>query len=116
MDVEAENVPVPAIVEEDSLILHEQEIEEMVAVDTEDEQDILPEQQMRAKPVRVWPEVDTAKATKFRTEIDDIREVFQDEIDEEDTTMVSEYANEIFEYMTELEVRSPSYPSSLVQS
>ena len=37
-----------------------------------------------------------------------IRETFEDEVDPYDTTMVSEYADEIFEYMADLEVRSAS--------
>ena len=75
----------------------------MVEVDSEDEPDV-DEEPLYERPVRYWPEVSTARAMRFRKEIDDIKEVFQDELDEEDTTMVSEYANEIFEYMNELEV------------
>lgn len=109
MDVEqVVNVAAPQL-EDDSLLIHEQEIEDMVALEEENDfvdQENIAEEPMREKPVRVWPEVDTAKANKFQRELDGIREVFNDEIDDEDTTMVSEYANEIFEYMNELEVRT----------
>ncbi|KII89899.1 hypothetical protein PLICRDRAFT_108799 [Plicaturopsis crispa FD-325 SS-3] len=52
---------------------------------------------------RVWPECNTERAQRYRKEVDDIREVFHDELDTMDPTMVSEYAEEIFEYMNELE-------------
>lgn len=58
-----------------------------------------------AVPVaRIWPELSPEAAYRYQKEIDDIRRSFVDEADEFDTTMVSEYAEEIFEYMEELEV------------
>ncbi|RPD61100.1 hypothetical protein L226DRAFT_462685 [Lentinus tigrinus ALCF2SS1-7] len=65
-----------------------------------------------AKRQRVWPEVSTVRAQRYRRELDDIKEHFHDEVDEFDTTMVSEYAEDIFEYMQELEeevMPSPDY-------
>ncbi|CCM04313.1 uncharacterized protein FIBRA_06484 [Fibroporia radiculosa] len=56
-----------------------------------------------AKSQRVWPEVNTERAERYRREVDEIRESFDDPVDEYDMTMVSEYSEEIFEYMTELE-------------
>ncbi|KAL4247200.1 cyclin family protein [Abortiporus biennis] len=105
MDVEqAEEVPATSpAAEDDSLLVNEQEIEDMVAYDDDEEFGHQQLQEPYEKPVRVWPEVSTARAARFRRELDDVKEIFQDEIDEEDTTMVSEYANEIFQYMTELE-------------
>ena len=88
--------------EELGLVVSQEEVETMVGVEGhafEEDGDELVE-----KPVRIWPEISTARANRFRSEIEQIKEVFQDEIDDEDTTMVSEYANEIFAYMTELEV------------
>lgn len=46
------------------------------------------------------------RASRFRKEIDDIKEVFTDEQDPYDTTMVSEYTDDIFGYMEELEVKA----------
>ena len=40
----------------------------------------------------------------IRRQVQTIRDVFVDEPDMHDTTMVSEYAEEIFQYMSELEV------------
>jgi G2/mitotic-specific cyclin 2 len=57
-----------------------------------------------AKVQRIWPEVATDRRIKCEKEIQAIREMFQDEVDMYDTTMVSEYAEEIFDYMCELEV------------
>ncbi|KZP31727.1 hypothetical protein FIBSPDRAFT_724078 [Athelia psychrophila] len=67
------------------------------------------------KPERVWPEVSTDRRAKYRREVDAIVEVFEDSVDMFDTTMVSEYAEDIFEYMEELEesvMPSPDYMSS----
>ena len=79
---------------------HEAEVppEDDEAVDSEDEEPV-------AKRPRVWPEVSTVRAQRYRRELENIKEHFHDEVDEFDTTMVSEYAEDIFEYMQELEVR-----------
>lgn len=53
---------------------------------------------------RYWPEIDTVRAEKFRKEVEAIREAFTEEVDMYDTSMVSEYSEEIFEYMSQLEV------------
>lgn len=87
--------------EEEQLIVSHEEVETMVCVEDEEAAGELLE-----KPVRVWPEISTVRANRFRSEIEEIKEVFADELDDDDTTMVSEYANEIFEYMNELEVSS----------
>jgi molecular chaperone GrpE (heat shock protein) len=57
-----------------------------------------------AKPARVWPDVSTERALQYQKEVQAIREAFQDDVDIYDTTMVSEYAEDIFEYMNDLEV------------
>lgn len=54
---------------------------------------------------QLWPTLTPRAAEKYRQEIDHIQKTFHDEIDMFDTTMVSEYADEIFEYMSKLEVR-----------
>ena len=107
MDVsEPENFDEPE--EEASLIVGEQEVEAMVGLDSEagepeaeDTTKVLTE----PKPPRIWPEVSTDRAVRYRREVDAVREVFEDEVDIHDTTMVSEYAEDIFDYMCELEVR-----------
>jgi hypothetical protein len=55
---------------------------------------------------RSWPQMDTGRAKRCKKEVDAIRELFVDELDMTDPTMVSEYAEEIFKYMEELEVGS----------
>ena len=71
----------------------------------EDEVAQIEDEQPAAKRQRIWPEVSTVRAQRYRQELDEIKEHFHDEVDEFDTTMVSEYAEDIFEYMQELEVR-----------
>jgi hypothetical protein len=52
----------------------------------------------------IWPELTPRAAHRYKTEIDRINATFNDEIDMFDTTMVSEYSQEIFDYMSKLEV------------
>ena len=55
-------------------------------------------------PEYIWPEASPERAEQYRRQVQAIRDVFVDEPDMHDTTMVSEYAEEIFQYMSELEV------------
>jgi hypothetical protein len=83
-------------------LVGEREVEAMIAPDdseSEDEVDLA-----QAKPSYLWPDISPERYGRYRREIDAIRENFEDEVDMLDTTMVSEYADEIFEYMNELEV------------
>jgi hypothetical protein len=91
---------------ETSLIVGEQEVEAMVGLDESEAEAEAEEEVPKAepKPPRIWPEVSTDRATRYRREVDAVKEVFEDEIDVYDTTMVSEYAEHIFDYMGELEV------------
>ena len=98
-------------IEEDSdlSIINEKEVDDMVGV----QEQIAPEQEETspatvAKSPRIWPDVDTERATRHYREVADIQRTFEDDIDYFDTTMVSEYSDEIFAYMNELEVRSIS--------
>jgi len=52
----------------------------------------------------IWPEASPERAERYRRQVQAIRDVFDDEPDMHDTTMVSEYSEEIFQYMSELEV------------
>ncbi|KAF7330516.1 Cyclin N-terminal domain-containing protein [Mycena venus] len=56
-----------------------------------------------AKRPRVWPDVSTERRLQYQKEVQAIRETFQDDVDIYDTNMVSEYAEDIFEYMNDLE-------------
>ncbi|CAA7267137.1 unnamed protein product [Cyclocybe aegerita] len=90
--------------EEEELVVNEQEVEAMVGIeDSEEEDEVAPLPPVESKRPRVWPEVSTEKALRAKKEMQAIREAFEDEVDMYDTTMVSEYAEEIFEYMCELE-------------
>ncbi|KAJ7637703.1 cyclin [Mycena polygramma] len=104
MDVEDDEAAQPEReTEEDA----EEEVEAMAVVeDSEEDQlgDELEEETATApKPPRVWPDVSTERALQYQKEVQAIREAFQDDVDIYDTTMVSEYAEDIFEYMNELE-------------
>ena len=56
------------------------------------------------KPPQIWPDVDEEEANRHRQEVERIRENFDDVAALDDPAMASEYAEEIFEYMSELEV------------
>lgn len=80
----------------------------------DDDGEVSEEEEPLAKRQRIWPDVNTERAQRYRREVDEIKETFRDEVDEFDMTMVSEYAEDIFEYMQELEVRRltiSSWPS-----
>jgi G2/mitotic-specific cyclin 1/2 len=53
-----------------------------------------------------WPEASPNHAAKYRRELDEVRARYDAEDEEYDATMCSEYADEIFIYMTDLQVRS----------
>ncbi|KAI0710022.1 cyclin-like protein [Earliella scabrosa] len=99
--MEVEHHAVSDVVEQDEADLtelsdREEEVQDEEGEQSEDEEPV-------AKRQRVWPEVSTARAQRYRRELEDIKEHFHDDVDEFDTTMVSEYAEDIFEYMQELE-------------
>lgn len=105
-----------AVEAESSLIKGEEEVEAMVGVEvesSEEEEELEETAKVEPKPPRVWPEISTERAERCRREIDAIRETFDDEVDMYDTTMVSEYSDEIFEYMCDLEVGCGHFIHSL---
>ena len=57
----------------------------------------------------IWPEASPERAERYRRQVQAVRDVFEDEPDMYDTTMVSEYAEDIFQYMSELEVGLLTY-------
>lgn len=98
MDVEYQDgVPARAIEVEDdeSYVVDEHDAEAMEPEAVEEEPEQVP---------RVWPEISTERALRYQREIDQIKHIYKEPVDEFDTTMVSEYAEDIFDYMNELEV------------
>ena len=81
----------------------------VVAVADSDDEDnaAAPTQVAPAAPGKqyLWPEYSPAHAARYASEISALRAKFQEEEEEHDSTMVHEYADEIFEYMNTLEVR-----------
>ena len=61
----------------------------------------------------LWPNVETDRAEIFARRIEEVRKTFKDEVDMYDTTMVSEYADDILAYMGELEVQTMPNPDYL---
>ena len=53
----------------------------------------------------IWPDVSPNHVVKYQREVDEVRRRFDAEDEEYDATMCSEYADEIFQYMNDLEVR-----------
>ena len=102
--MEVEDHVISEVVEE--YAVDEAELTELSDREEELQQEDIDDEEPIAKRQRVWPEVSTVRAQRYRRELDDIKEHFHDEVDEFDTTMVSEYAEDIFQYMQELEVRS----------
>ncbi|KXN91726.1 G2/mitotic-specific cyclin cdc13, partial [Leucoagaricus sp. SymC.cos] len=112
MDIEDE----PSDEQEDEAeAANEREVENMVGVEQSDEEAEAQDPAQEPKPPRIWPEIGTERALRYSKELRAIRETFHDEVDMFDTTMVSEYAEEIFEYMCDLEeevMPQPDYMSN----
>ncbi|KDR76314.1 hypothetical protein GALMADRAFT_475283 [Galerina marginata CBS 339.88] len=101
--------------DEDDLLV-EREVEAMVGVEDseieEEEDDLAAPPPVDVKASRVWPEVATERALRYKKEVQAVQERFEDDVDMYDTTMVSEYSEEIFEYMCKLEeevMPNPNY-------
>ncbi|KAG6330793.1 hypothetical protein ID866_8298 [Astraeus odoratus] len=105
MDVEVAEIAEPEADPELSII-NEKEVEDMVDIQETQVLEVAPESpKVKAEPKspRIWPDVDTERAMKHYKEVSTIQQTFEDEVDLYDTTMVSEYADEIFKYMSDLE-------------
>lgn len=61
------------------------------------------EEDVRRQAIAEWPDLSSKYMLQQRAYVDEVRETFEDDADVMDPTMVSEYAEEIFEYMEELE-------------
>jgi hypothetical protein len=60
---------------------------------------------------RAWPDMPTEHVKRCRREVETVRETYEDFADV-DETMLPEYADDIFEYMSDLEVRAVSRATS----
>ena len=92
---------------DDVVVVGDEELENMI-----DEQDraevvenLVPAEEAEV-PGHIWPEASPNLAAKYQREVDEVRARFDAEDEEYDATMCSEYADEIFLYMNDLEVRS----------
>ncbi|KAJ7284917.1 cyclin [Mycena rebaudengoi] len=99
LDAGADDGPLAPRQEQVGLMLIEDSEDDQL----EDEDELEEETTTAPKPSRVWPEVNTERALQYQKEVQAIREAFQDDMDIQDTTMVSEYAEDIFDYMCDLE-------------
>lgn len=100
-------VAVPEEIDESEDESMDIEQDDVVAKEVEAMVDELQDDEREADPIpvtRIWPELSPEAAARYRNEIERIQATFNDEVDMFDTTMVSEYAEEIFEYMEKLEV------------
>ncbi|KAF5377320.1 hypothetical protein D9757_008043 [Collybiopsis confluens] len=96
----------PLVEVDESFLTSEPEVEEMVLVeDDAQEEEEATETVTRQEPKqpKVWPDLGTQQRLQCERKVETIREVFEDDAGEFDPTMVSEYAEEIFEYMSGLE-------------
>ena len=90
---------------DDVVVVGDEELENMI-----DEQDraeviekLVPEESEPSE--YIWPDVSPNHAVKYQQEVDEVCRRFDAEDEEYDATMCSEYADEIFQYMSHLEVR-----------
>lgn len=58
-----------------------------------------------------WLRMSPEEEHACQVELQSIRDIFQDDVDHFDTTMVAEYADEIFAHMEELEVSLNAFGS-----
>ncbi|CAK5268555.1 unnamed protein product [Mycena citricolor] len=86
---------------EDMAVVEEEDVQDELEDDDDDDLD----EAIALAPVepRQWPDITPERALQYRKEVQAVRDTFQDDVDIYDTTMVSEYAEDIFEYMSDLE-------------
>ncbi|THH07153.1 hypothetical protein EW145_g3573 [Phellinidium pouzarii] len=101
------------IVDEESMDIEEQEVmhevihsKDYASYESDErlEVDALEEDKEPILLHHIWPQMSPRAAEKYRHEINNIQMTFNDEVDPFDTTMVHEYADEIFGYMSDLEL------------
>ena len=91
---------------DDVVIVGDEELDNMIEEQDRAEvlENLVPEIEEAAE--YTWPEVSPNHAAKYEREVEEIRVRFDAEDEEYDATMCSEYAEDIFLYMTDLQVRS----------
>lgn len=57
-----------------------------------------------------WLRMSEEDIVRCAQELESVQETFQDEVDMFDTTMVAEYADDIFAHMEELEISTMPHP------
>lgn len=108
MDVEDVIKHVEQQIEDVNNLRQEREVEAMVGVEVSDDEQVAEQQSPEEdKSSRMWPDVDTEKLDRCQKEVEAIRESYDDVVNMYDTTLVSEYSDDIFDYMEELEVCRP---------
>lgn len=89
------------------------EAETMVEVDEEaDEDDEEEEEEDGFEYNEDWTALSPGAVNEAEMQLDMVRSTFQDEVDEFDTTMVAEYADDIFAHMEAMELTvmpNPNY-------
>ena len=95
-------------------MLEDKNEQDMVGVqDTSISNESIPEPEaIESRSPRMWPDVDTEKALRHYKEVAEVQRTYQDEVDIFDTTMVCEYSDDIFKYMSELEVHFSRLPGA----
>lgn len=96
----------------DKLASKGREIEAMIGVedDDDDEEDVVELAHTEDK-LKMWPNMDTEKHDRCQREVQAVRESYEDVVNMYDTTLVSEYSDEIFEYMEDLEESAMPNPN-----
>jgi G2/mitotic-specific cyclin 2 len=91
---------------DDVVIVGDEELDNMVEEQDRAEvlENLVPAEKEAAE--YTWPEASPNHAAKYQREVEEIRTRFDAEDEEYDATMCSEYADDIFLYMGDLEVRS----------
>ena len=92
---------------DDVVIVGDEELDNMIEEQDRAEvlENLVPAEKEEATEY-TWPEVSPNHAAKYQREVEEIRARFDAEDEEYDATMCSEYADDIFLYMGDLEVRS----------
>ncbi|KAF8623664.1 hypothetical protein AX17_007362 [Amanita inopinata Kibby_2008] len=114
MDVEEDiSQSEPQLEDDANFTQHKKEIENMIGIEDSDEEAEGTAQPLAEDKVpKLWPEMDTEKLDRCQREVDAVRGRYEDVVNMYDTTMVSEYSDDIFEYMGELEencMPNPNY-------
>ena len=92
---------------DDVVIVGDEELDNMIEEQDRAEvlENLVPAEKAEV-PEYTWPEASPNHAAKFQREVDEVRSRFDGEDEEYDATMCSEYAEDIFLYMSDLQVRS----------